>query len=325
MDKSYRKHIILGLFVVVGVVLFIVGLFQVGSRDEMFKKTFVITTRFANASGLKAGSIVRYNGVKVGNVKAVSLINDTAVRVDMRIEEGKRQFILQNVIASIASDGLMGDKFVNLTASKNPEPGIAVVANNDNIKSRSPLNTDEIFRTLSATNENVKVISDNLKKLTTDLNSENGTIQALYKDPQMAKNLKNSFGNLNAITGKVLGVSKSLQQITDKVQNGEGTIGGLINDTTLGKDLAHTLTKLKQTSDELNKITGQLSVTMDHVNKGNGAVNMFLTDSAFSADIKQSMSNIKVASEKLDTNMDAMKHNFLFRGYYKKKEKESRR
>src|ERR1017187_1950238 len=116
MDKTLRKNIFLGFFVLIGIILFIVGIFLVGSKNEMFQKTFPITARFTNATGLKSGSNVRYNGVKVGIVKSVNLINDTLVQVDMSIEEDKRHFILTNATAAIASDGLMGDKIVNITA-----------------------------------------------------------------------------------------------------------------------------------------------------------------------------------------------------------------
>ncbi len=324
MDRSHKRNIILGLFVVLGIALFVYGIFQVGTREEMFKKTITVTTTFSNTNGLKAGSNVRYNGVKVGNVKAVTLINDTTVQVDIKVEENKRPYILKNVIASIASDGLMGDKFVNLTANTSGAGNAAMIENGDMIESKNPLNTDEVLQTLNATNENIKVISENLKELTSSLSSENGTIQALYKDPQMATNLKSSFSNLNLITNKVLTVSNNLQQITYQIQSGKGTIGEILNDTTLGNNLASTLSKLKATADDLNKVSGQLSVTMEHVNSGDGAVSMVLTDTAFSSSFRQSILNIRSASDKLDQNMEALKHNFLLRGYFRKQDKKKK-
>jgi phospholipid/cholesterol/gamma-HCH transport system substrate-binding protein len=321
MDKTHRKNILLGLFVSLGIVLFIFGIFQIGMRKEMFKKTFLISANFRNTTGLKSGSNVRFNGVKVGIVKAVSLTNDSTVRVDMQIEESKHAFIFKNAVAAISSDGLMGDKLINLTSGK----GNSVRAeNNDIITGRDPLVTDEVMQTLNATNENVKVISDNLKVLTTNLNSENGTIQVLYKDPEMANNLKSSFNNLNQLTGKVLAVSTSLQQITTQIQNGDGALGEVLYDTTLGNDLSHTLSKLKETSDELNMVSGQLSVTMKNVNSGKGAVNLILTDTAFSSNIQQSLLNIKSASRSMDQDMEALKHNFLLRSYFRKQERKNR-
>jgi len=321
MDKTLRKNILLGFFVLVGIILFIAGIFLVGSKNEMFTKTFGITAKFTNATGLKAGSNVRYNGVKVGIVKAVALINDTLVQVDMMIEQSKRSFILKTAIASIASDGLMGDKIVNISAGKNP--GLQV-QDNDMLQANNPLVTDQVLQTLSQSNENIKVITDNLKKITSDLNSNNGSVQLLYKDSLMAKNLKQSFTNLGAITGKVLDVSNSLQNITSQIQNGNGALGEILNDTSLANNLTYTFDKLKETSDALNIASGKLSETIQHANSGKGALNMILTDTVFSATVQQSMLNIKSASKGLDENMEALKHNFLTRGYFRKQARKNK-
>ncbi len=263
MDKTLKKNILLGFFVLIGIVLFIAGIFLVGSKNEMFAKTFPITAKFKNATGLKSGSNVRYNGVKVGIVKAVNLINDTLVQVDMEIEEAKRSFIHTTAVAAIASDGLMGDKIVNISAGKNSG---AQVKNNDLLAAHNPLVTDEVLETLNKSNENIRVITDNLKTITSDINSNNGPVQMLYKDPAMAQSLRQSFTNLDAITGKVLNVSASLQNITSQIQNGNGALGEIINDTSLAKNLAYTLSKLKQTSDALNTASGNLSKTIEHAN-----------------------------------------------------------
>ncbi len=319
MDTSLRKNILVGLFVVVGITLFIIGIFQVGSKEGMFRNTFPITAKFSNATGLKTGSNIRFNGVKVGIVKAVNLISDSIVQVDMQIEENKRAFITKNAVAAIASDGLMGDKIVNITNGKN---GGSTVQNNDQIESHNPLNTDQILQTLSGSNENIKVITENLKILTSDLNSENGTIQMLYRDSGLANNLKQSFGNLNLITGKVLKVSSALQDITSQVQHGNGIVGKLMNDTTLSNSLLYTLNTLKETSNNLNKTSNQLSLTMQHVNSGKGTVGLLLSDTAFASEFQQSIINIRNASEGLNENMEALKHSFLLKKYFKKKERE---
>ena len=321
MDKTLRKNILLGFFVLLGVALFIAGIFLVGMKGEMFTKTFPVTARFTNATGLKEGSNVRYNGVKVGIVKSVNLINDTLVQVDMQIEEGKRHFILTSAIAAIASDGLMGDKLVNISAGN--LPGMQV-KNGDQLQANNPINTDKVLQTLSQSNENIRMITDNLKTITSDINSNNGPVQLLYKDGAMAQNLKQSFGNLNTITDKVLTVSTSLQNITSQIQKGNGALGEVISDTTLARNLSYTMGKLKETSEARNVASGKLSETIQHANSGKGTLNMLLTDTAFSATVQQSMANIKKASVSLDENMEALKHNFLTRGYFRKQAKKNK-
>jgi len=321
MEKAKRKNILLGFFVMVGITIFIYGIFQVGSKKSMFQKTFNISARFRNATGLKTGSNIRYNGVKVGIVKAVALINDTLVQVDMQIEENKRSFITRNAIASIASDGLMGDKIINITTSKS---GGELIQNNDTIQAHNPLVTDQVFQTLNTTNENIKVISENLKELTTTFNTENGTIQSLYKDTTMANNLRQSFKNLNDVVGKVLVVSNNLEEITTQIQRGNGMAGKLINDTAIGKNLEYTLDNIKATSNQLHNVSDQLSNITQQVNSGKGTMGMLISDTAFAGNLQQSMSNINKASLKLDENMEALKHNFLTRGYFRKQAKKNK-
>jgi phospholipid/cholesterol/gamma-HCH transport system substrate-binding protein len=321
MDRTAKKNILLGFFVFIGIIIFITGIFLIGAKSEMFKKTFIVSARFSNATGLKSGSNIRYNGVKVGIVKAVNLINDTLVQVDMRIEEEKRHFIPSGAIVSIASDGLMGDKIINITAGKS---GHEPVKDNEMLVAHNPINTDRVLETLTQSNENIKVITENLKILTTDINAGNGTIQSLYKDTGMAFSLKQSFKNLDVITGKVLKVSSTLQDITAEIQNGNGSLSKIINDSSLAKNLYYTMDKLKETSNELVTASGNLNKAIDQANNGKGAVNMLLTDTSFSSSIQQSMLNIKSASKGLDENMEALKHSFLTRGYFRKQAKKAR-
>jgi phospholipid/cholesterol/gamma-HCH transport system substrate-binding protein len=316
MDKATKRNVILGLFVIIGIVLFIIGIFLVGSKNEIFKDTFQITAKFSNATGLKPGSNVRYNGVKVGIVKSVSLINDSMVQVDMSIEESKRKYLTKSIVATIVSDGLMGDKMVNITTGYSSK---TVIQNNDTILSKNPIMTDEIFRTLTVTNENVKVVTENLKTITSNLNTDSGLIQSLYKDPALANNLKESFSNLKVVTRKVAIVSDNLQSITSKIEHGNGAIGQIINDTVLGRRLTETINSLNESSAQLNDIASGVATMVREANTGKGTAALILKDTTFASDIQQSVINIKNASDGLNQNMEAMKHSIFFRKYFRKK------
>src|SRR5580765_1220265 len=114
MDKETNRNVKLGVFVILGIILFVVGIFFIGSKDNVFTKNMRISAVFRNTGGLAQGNYVHYNGVKVGVVKGVTLLNDTTVQVDMMIENSKRAFIKKADIATIASEGLMGGKLVNI-------------------------------------------------------------------------------------------------------------------------------------------------------------------------------------------------------------------
>jgi phospholipid/cholesterol/gamma-HCH transport system substrate-binding protein len=319
MKNEIRRDVMLGLFVSIGIVLFIVGIFLIGSKSEMFSKTFQVSAIFKNASGLKKGGNVRFNGVKVGIVKEVNLINDSTVQVDMKIEEEKHKFITKNAIAEIASDGLMGDKLIYIV---NGPGGAPLVANNDFIQSKMPLNTDDMLATLNVSNNNIKIISQNLRTLTDDLNDKKGSLNILLKDSTIAPNVKQSVNNLRLMSQDVMKAGADIQRITYKMEHGKGSVAEILNDTAMAKNLARTVDKLKSASDKLNNASEQAKITMDHINSGDGTINQLLTDPKLSSDLKQSVVNIKNASDNLNQNMEALKHSFLLRGYFRKQEKK---
>src|SRR3954469_17034064 len=102
----------LGLFVVVGLVILVLGLFFIGKQKNLFVSVFPIKAVFNNVSGLKVGNNVRYGGIAVGTVDGIELITDTSVQVNMNIKSDVRKFIKQGASASIGSNGLVGDRVV---------------------------------------------------------------------------------------------------------------------------------------------------------------------------------------------------------------------
>jgi phospholipid/cholesterol/gamma-HCH transport system substrate-binding protein len=60
---------------------------------------------------------------------------------------------------------------------------------------------------------------------------------------------------------------------------------------------------------------------MTHINSGNGTLGRLIKDSTIAENLNQTVSNLKKSSKGLNENMNAAKENFLFRGYYKRKEK----
>lgn len=320
MDKDVKRNVRLGFFVLTGILLFIIGIFLIGSKDNMFTKNIRVSALFSNTGGLEAGNYVYYNGVKVGVVKFVTLQNDSIVKVDMQIDNKLRTYIKKQDVAMIASEGLMGGKIINIVPGKTISPP---VEDNDLIQSANPVNIDLMMKTLSVTSENINVITDNLKKFTSDLNKGRGALSTLVNDTAMAENLQQSFSNIKSLTGMLSAFGSSLQHVMNDVNTGKNSIGAILKDTMLASNLATSVSQFKITSDKLLLLSDQLSTTVSLINTGNGPIPKLLTDSVMAADLDQSIDNIKQASAALNENMEALKHTIFLRGYYKKKEKDA--
>src|SRR5690349_13863085 len=115
MDKQSGYTWKLGMFVTIGLLLFIIAIYFIGKQKNLFGSTFNITSKFKTVSGLEVGNNVRFSGINIGTVEEIRLINDSSVVVSMVIKDEVREFIKTDARASIGSDGLMGDKVLTIS------------------------------------------------------------------------------------------------------------------------------------------------------------------------------------------------------------------
>src|SRR5690348_15105543 len=116
MKKESSRNMQVGLFVSIGTVLLIVALYLIGDKQNLFGSTFRISAKFYNVNGLMVGNNVRFAGIDIGTVEEIEIINDSSVNVIMVLEERVQPYIKKNAIASIGTDGLMGNKLVNINS-----------------------------------------------------------------------------------------------------------------------------------------------------------------------------------------------------------------
>jgi phospholipid/cholesterol/gamma-HCH transport system substrate-binding protein len=183
----------LGLFIVIGLVLLVFGLFFIGKQKNLFVSVFQIKAVFNNVSGLKVGNNVRFGGIAVGTVDGIQLLNDTSVQVNMNIKSEVRRFIKQDASASIGSDGLVGDRVVLISpGSMNREP----VKDNETLVSRAPVETEQIMAGLKTSADNAAVITQQLAEVAYKVNHGHGIIARLLGDSSMGNNLNATMVNL---------------------------------------------------------------------------------------------------------------------------------
>lgn len=183
----------LGMFVIIGLVLFVGTIYFVGKQKNLFGSTFHLKTKFKTVSGLKEGNNVRFSGINIGTINSIELITDTSVMVDLLIKKEVQQFIKTDATASIGSDGLMGDKV--LTISPGTVTGIQV-KNNDIINSKSPIEMADVMSSLKTSVDNAGIITAQLAQISYKMNNGNGALSRLISDEGFSNSIENTLTNL---------------------------------------------------------------------------------------------------------------------------------
>lgn len=322
MEKETSNRIRLGLFVISGLILLIIGLYLIGSNRNLFGKNIIVHSVFYNISGLQIGNNVRFGGIDVGTVDKMEIINDTSVRVTMSVQENLLNFIRTNSYTSIGTDGLMGNKLVNIDPGTPNAPTITDGATLPSIKG---IDTEQMLRTLNQTNDNVSIISEDLRILTGNINKSRGTLYTVLMDTTLAFSLKKTLTNIEDISQNLESFTGELSSVVKSVQEGHGTLGGLINDSSnLSLSFHRSLTEIEQSSINLNKITSELNTAVAKINSGEGPAGTLLNDPVAAEHLKKTLANLDSSSANFNENMKALQSNFLFKKYFRKKAKENK-
>lgn len=193
MQKQTINKVKLGIFVAIGIALFLAGIFYIGETKKLFSTTFKISAMFKDVNGLQVGNNVRFAGINVGTIEAIEILTDTTVKVDMVLDVKTQQFIKKDAKAIIGSDGLMGNKIMNVS------PGTAaftMVQNYDIIGTTIPISLDDMLLKLKNTTDNAALITDDLAAIMGNIRSGKGTIGKLFMDTVFAENLDKTIVNV---------------------------------------------------------------------------------------------------------------------------------
>ncbi|MBQ4819702.1 MlaD family protein [Aquimarina sp. MMG016] len=322
MKKSTSQKLKLGVFVVVGTLILIAALYSIGNRQNLFGSNIRLLTQFTNVNGLELGNNVRYSGINVGTVSKIKMIDDSKIVVEMIIKDDIVRHIKKDAVATIGSDGLVGNMIVNIIPRESRKPP---VVSGDTIQSYSKIGTDDMLTTLNVTNENAALLTADLLKITTEIVEGKGTIGLLVNDSVMARDLKLTIYELRKASKGASQAIVELRDIISTIDKSESAIGVLLNDSLSGQKVKTIINNLEKSSDEIGEVTQNLNIMMKNVSEGEGALNYLTSNQDLVKNIDSTMNNIKEGTTRFNQNMEALKHNFLFRGYFKKLEKEQKK
>jgi phospholipid/cholesterol/gamma-HCH transport system substrate-binding protein len=261
MKKDTNHQIRVGLFVSLGIGVFILGIYFIGEQQQLFRRTFRVSGIFKNVGGLQVGNNVRFSGINVGTVENIVIISDTSVRVEILIGEGTRKYIKKDAVASIGSEGLMGNKILILIPGTESR---IQIENNDKIETIQPLNMDDLLISLKATIENTSAITGDLSRITANIQSGKGIIGKLLMDQSLEQDIDSSIVNFkkgseglkNLMDGTNKSYAKNLDSTFYNLKKGSEKFKILMDNTesSFTEHLDSTFINLKESSSRLDML-----------------------------------------------------------------------
>ncbi len=321
MEKSKINNAKLGFIVIAGILFLVFTLYMIGQNRILFQSTFTIKTEVTDANGLQPGNNVTYMGIKAGTVKSVEMASDTSIYILMRIDNDLKSHIKRDAIAKITSEGLMGNKMVSITAGSTEAK---TVEEGDLIASEAPVDTDKIIRSLGNTSSKIELISDNLLEITSQFKSSSN-FQTLLTDTLILVDLKKAIGEIREAGSNLSSMAATGNNLLVNLDQGEGLVPQLFTDTVLVNKMESAISKIEKASQETVLVMEDARKIAQKMKAGEGTAGMLLTDSLMRKKLFESAVNIEEGFSDFNAIMDAIKQSFLFRGYFRKQEKEKKK
>jgi phospholipid/cholesterol/gamma-HCH transport system substrate-binding protein len=318
-ETDNSKQIAVGVFIFVGLMILIVGILTIGGQRKTFVKTFAVKVVLDDVSGLQSGSNVWLSGVKIGMVKKIKFTGQNQVEINLSIEKQVQQYVRKDSRARIGSDGLIGNKLVVVYGGT---ADAGSIADGDYLQTEHGANTEDMAATLLASNKNLLEITGDFKTLSKRLIGREGMIGALINDAALAGKMRATIANLNQVSVNSEKVITSLISYTAGLSKQGVFANQLVSDTVIFRELKGTVSQLREAAVAAAAFSEKLKAAGDGLNQTNTPVGLLLHDPVVAMDMKTTIRNLQLSSQKLDEDLEALQHNFLLRGFFRKRAKE---
>lgn len=319
MTKTdYKRPAIVGAFILAGLAMLIAGVFTIGSQEKMFVKKISLFIVFDDVGGLQPGNNVWLSGVKVGTVRNVSFLEDRRVRITLAIQKKAQHLISKDARAKISTDGFIGNKIVilyggSLVAGR--------VSDGDRLTSEQGISTDQMMATLQSSNNNLWQITNAIKEITRKIGAGEGTLGQLVNNDKLLQDIQATAGNLKTASLTGMAAFEDIKDFTGRLDHEQGFVNELITDTTVFNDLRSTVQQFNGTIALTDSMLANLRMASNRLKGTDGPLGVALNDTQSAENLKILLEHLRSSSEKLDANLEALQHNFLLRGYFRKKAK----
>jgi len=225
-----RSEIRAGVFLLLSFAVLVVMVFAVSDIPSLFKKKKQVTVLFLFSDGIEKDAQVRLSGIKVGKVAKIRVAPERADKIELTLDVFSDTVIKGDAKAAIKSLGLVGGKYVELTAGT---PQAPLLGPEGTIIGEESLKLDDLTKVAID-------VAGKLRNIATNLDS-------LLGDPALAKSLKTTVQNLQEVSANIKVMTSSKEEVAQ----------GLKNLPELLKKLDESANNLKALTEKSDKLVGE--------------------------------------------------------------------
>jgi len=258
----------IGLLVATAIAILVVTIFSLGSEQRFWERKIQYEVHYTRTGGLQVGSQVSLNGVLIGAVDEMRFPPDPAVNyiqvlVNVRGDVAPR--IREDTVASIRTYGLLGDRYIELSAGSPEAPPIPP---GGLIPSIDPVDIETLLGRGGDIVTNIVEVTASLKDVLGTIQRGEGLLGAMVRNRELGES---TLADLQRTMANVQDTTRSLDQILQRVNRGEGILGQLV---VQNEENTRVIAHVRRAVKSLDEFSSRL-------NRGRGAAIQLIEDEAY--------------------------------------------
>jgi phospholipid/cholesterol/gamma-HCH transport system substrate-binding protein len=302
-----NRLVLVGAFVIGGLLLFALGLFFIGDRRMLFDRTFWAYAEFANIAGLQNGAAVRVAGMGAGEVDEIRVPASPSgrFRVRLRLREDLHPLIRVDSVATIQTDGLVGNKYVQVDAGTDKSP---IVESGGTMQSREPF---DMAAMLDRMNKTIDLVTSTIIDVKGGLEA---ALNSVMETAQAAQHLMVDMGkDARLIMASTQKAATNVNLILAGLREGRGSVGKLLTDDAFFEKVKNIAAEAEKAVANVREASAQAKAAVADFRGENGPLK------GIGGDLQQTLASAKDAMADLAENTEALKRSFFFRGFFNRR------
>jgi phospholipid/cholesterol/gamma-HCH transport system substrate-binding protein len=327
-----------GIFALIAIVAFVGMIYALGARTRLFEPRYRIHAEFTEVAGLAAGATVRLAGVQIGRVTEVHLPAQPGgkVRVELDIARQFADRIRQDSVARIETQGLLGDKIVEITVGSAQVPPVPA---DGTVAARDPADIAEVMSSGAQTVKSVAALAESLRQ-TAEGSTQARVVEDIAAAAATARKTTEQFARIGTELEKGRGWAHALlyeepqalrrlnqvlattQTVLDRLERGEGAVGVLTSprSTEAARRFLQAMERIGRMAErgeegllpallfdpkyrgvveDLRVVARNFRDVSDRIAGGRGTLGSLVRDTGTDGDVRLALDDLKVAAANL--------------------------